>query len=127
MALLLVSREGEGVWNPKLAPEELLIGADFGVFSLFDRVMGEPGLLLGSADGVSRGRSPLVVGVMVGRGRFSSIFSGVIVGECKAEQFALLGTCSALDSWPTFSLALSASSLSGATISFPARLPSGSS
>ena len=53
MALLLVSREGEGVWNPKLG--ELLCGDDFGVFFLFDDEIGEPGLLLRSADGVSRG------------------------------------------------------------------------
>ena len=85
MALLLVSREGEGVWNPKLVSGDLLIGVDFGVFFLFDRVIGEPGLLLRSADGVSRGRSPLVVGVMVGRGRFSFILPCIIVGECMAE------------------------------------------
>ena len=124
MALLLVSREGEGVSNPKMVPGELLVGDDFGVFFLFDRVMGEPGLLLGSAVGVLRGRSPLV-GLMVERGRFSFILSGAIVGESKAERSALVGTCSALDSWPTLFLASSASSFSGATISFPARLPSG--
>ena len=123
MALLLVSREGEGVSNPKMVPGELLVGDD-GVFFLFDRVMGEPGLLLGSAVGVWRGKTPLV-GVMVERGRFSFILSGAIVGECKAERSALMGTCSAVDSWPTLFLASSASSFSGATISFPARLPSG--
>ena len=57
MALLLVSREGEGVWNPKLAPGELLSGDDFGVFFLFDSVIGVTGLvaMLGSAVGTSRG------------------------------------------------------------------------
>ena len=124
MALLLVSREGEEVSNPKMVPGELLVGDDFGVFFLFGRVMGEPGLLLGSAVGVLRGRSPLV-GLMVERGRFSFILSGVIVGECKAERSALVGTCPAVDSWPTLFLASSASSFSGAPISFPARLPSG--
>ena len=56
MALLLVSRKGEGVLNPKLASGELLIDDDFGVFLLFDILIEEPGLLatLGSAVGASR-------------------------------------------------------------------------
>ena len=122
MALLLVSREGEGVWNPKLVPGELNIGGDFCVFFLSDNVIGEPpGLLamLGSAVGTSRGWAPLVVGVMVGRCRFFFMLSGIIVGKCMAERSALVGTCSAVDSWSTFFLASSASSLIDATISFP--------
>ena len=70
----------------KLAPGELLIGDDFGVFFLFDRVIGEPGLLLGSSVGVSQGGMPLV-GVMEERGRFSFIFSGVIVGRVQGWAF----------------------------------------
>ena len=127
MALLLVSRKGEGVWNPKVASGELLIGDDFGAFFLFDMVIEEPGLLatLESAVGASQGRAPLE-GVMVGRGSLSFLLSGVIVGECKAERSAPVGTCSVASSWPGLFLASSASSLMGTTMSFPAMLRSGS-